>query len=100
MNARKLKKLENEQCRLTGLIDSLHLYMHTQSFEQLSEKEKQWLREQYDAMRTYEDILIMRVNFYNRQREAVKKMQKKEIVCDSTRDCVSCPIRDECEKFE
>lgn len=26
--------------------------------------------------------------------------QKKEIVCESTRDCVHCPIIAECEKYE
>lgn len=26
--------------------------------------------------------------------------QKKELVCESTRDCVNCPIIAECEKYE
>ena len=78
MNARKLKKLENELISLTGRLDRLAVFMLSDTFNALSDQEQRWLREQRAAMELYEDVLIKRVNYYNLLMEKRENAENKD----------------------
>lgn len=78
MNALKLKKLETELNQLERRVDYLTIFFLSETYRKLPLYEKELLSKQAEGMRVYLYFLNKRVDFYKRQREAVKNAENND----------------------
>ena len=78
MNARELKKLENEYNQLAKKCDNLTNFIFSNAFTKLSLYEKELLKQQSGCMRGYLYYLGKRVDLYNRIRENLENAENND----------------------
>lgn len=57
-----IDKLLKENAEITDRMNQLDKFMHTQGYGRLSNKEKRLMIIQYNAMQTYADVLLQRID--------------------------------------
>lgn len=65
MDKRTFQRMISERRQLDKRIDKLRVFLVTEAFAKLPDREKDWLRDQLMAMKRYYSILCFRINYYS-----------------------------------
>ncbi|WP_231127655.1 crAss001_48 related protein [Limosilactobacillus reuteri] len=57
-----IKKILKENAEVAGRMNRLDEFMHTDEYNQLSDKEQRLMIIQYNAMQVYADVLLQRID--------------------------------------
>ena len=57
-----IDKLLKENAEIAGRMNQLDKFMQTEDYERLSDKEQRLMTIQYNAMQTYADVLLQRID--------------------------------------
>ena len=57
-----IKKILKENAEVAGRMNQLDEFMHTDEYNQLSDKEQRLMIIQYNAMQVYADVLLQRID--------------------------------------
>lgn len=57
-----IDKLLKENSEIVSKMNRLEEFMHTKDYERLSDKEQRLITIQYNAMQTYADVLLQRID--------------------------------------
>ncbi|MCD7138958.1 hypothetical protein LTY59_06950 [Limosilactobacillus balticus] len=57
-----INKLLKENAEVAGKMNRLDKFMHTEEYDQLSDKEQRLMIIQYNAMQVYADVLLQRID--------------------------------------
>ena len=61
-NIELANKLSKENAEIAGRMNRLDKFMHTEEYDQLSDKEQRLMIIQYNAMQVYADVLLQRID--------------------------------------